>query len=117
MKSMVWATSCIAAFSVISRISRPQASLPAAASSVASHWASPIESGDMLTESLSVGSAASAFSAWPSASRSMARPSSPASTAGMKAPAGSTWPSGIRIRASISKNAGKRGSRACTTGW
>ena len=60
----------------------------------------------MLTESRSPGSALSARSAWASASRSMARPSGPASTAGRKAPAERISPFGIRIRASISKKAG-----------
>ena len=63
----------------------------------------------MLTERRSAGSAASAFSASASASRSMARPSEPASIAGRKAPAASSWPSGSRSRASISKKAGMRG--------
>ena len=50
----------IAAASVISRISRPQAPLPsrAAAARVSSHCSSPIDSGDMLTESRRPGFAA-----------------------------------------------------------
>ena len=57
-----------------------------------SHSSSPIDSGDMLTDSRSPGLAPRTLSAWASASRSIARPSGPVSTAGMKAPAGSTSP-------------------------
>ena len=77
----------------------------------------PHGSGDMFTDSRRPGFAASAFSAAASASRSMARPSGPASTAGMKAPPASSWPSGRRSRASISKKAGAAGLPARTTGW
>ena len=84
---------------------------------MSSHSSSPIDKGDMLTESRSPGSALSPRSACASASRSMARPSGPASTAGRNPPADRISPLGVRIRASISKKAGRRGSFACTTGW